>query len=89
MEVNINNRMVLIVGPSSTGKTTLARKIKQEFDKKAIIISHDETLKRINRQQPQEKIDLEYRLTLIKEIYEIAIQVRAVCICISILSITK
>lgn len=70
MNININNRLVLIVGPSTTGKTTLSKRIKKEANVKSIIISHDEVLEKINKNQSQEQLDLNFRLTLIKEIAE-------------------
>lgn len=68
MEVNINNRIVLIIGPSTTGKTTLSKKINEESQVKSKIISHDGVLNTINKNQSQEKIDMEFKLEFIKQI---------------------
>jgi len=64
----ISTRLVVIVGPSTTGKTTLAKKISSEFKGKSIIISHDDVVNKINKNQPQDKIDMQFRLLLIEQI---------------------
>ena len=69
MEINLTNRLILIVGPSTTGKPNLAKKIKREAPANAVIISHDEVLRKINRKQSQAQIDLEFRLALIQQIF--------------------
>lgn len=51
MNVNINNRLVLIVGPSTTGKTILSKKVKEDANVKSVVISHDEVLNKINKNQ--------------------------------------
>lgn len=68
MEINIDNRVVLIVGPSTTGKTTLSKRIQEESSRKSVIISHDEVLKTINQSQTKEAFDTDFRLTLLKRI---------------------
>ena len=68
MNVNINNRLVLIVGPSTTGKTILSKKVKEDANVKSVVISHDEVLNKINKNQSQEQIDLSFRLALINQI---------------------
>jgi len=49
-------------------KTTLAKKISSEFKGKSIIISHDDVVNKINKNQPQDKIDMQFRLLLIEQI---------------------
>lgn len=66
--MKLNNRLVIIVGPSTTGKTTLSKKISAEFPEKSIIISHDEVLARINKNQAQDAINLQFRLRFIEQI---------------------
>lgn len=68
MEININNRLILIVGPSTTGKTTVAKKINSEAPVKSVIISHDEVLKKVNKNQSQAQIDLDFRLSFIDDV---------------------
>ena len=48
MTIQISNRLVIIVGPSTSGKTTLSHKMKKDFDGNSIIISHDVVLDKIN-----------------------------------------
>ncbi len=42
MKLEINNRICIILGPTTSGKTTLARRLKKEFKGKSVIISHDD-----------------------------------------------
>lgn len=70
MNINIKNRLVLIIGPSTTGKTNLSKKIKREANKKSIIISHDDVLKDIDQSLPQEQRDYVFRLEFIRQIAE-------------------
>ena len=66
--MKLNNRLIIIVGPSTTGKSTLAKKINEESPEKSVIISHDEVLKKVNRNQSQDAINLQFRLKLIEQI---------------------
>lgn len=68
MNININNRLVLIVGPSTTGKTTLSKKIEKESQMKSVIISHDEVLEKIDKNQSQKQIDEKFHLEFIHQI---------------------
>lgn len=70
--MRIETRIVLIVGPSSQGKTTLAKRLEQELPGRNIVISHDEVLEGIDKDQPQEIIDLQFRETLLDKICEAA-----------------
>ena len=68
--MDINNRVVLIIGPSSTGKTTLSKKIEEESPVKSVVISHDDVLEGINKNRSQDEINLDFRLTLIEKIFD-------------------
>lgn len=68
MNLDITNRLVLICGPTTSGKTTLANRIKNESPVSSIVISHDEVLAKVNKNQSQEKIDYEFRMRFISEI---------------------
>lgn len=45
MNIDINNRFVMICGPTTTGKTTLAYRIKKECSGNCVVISQDEIIK--------------------------------------------
>ena len=71
--IEISTRIVIICGPTSSGKTTMAYRIKNEFNGESIVISHDEVLATINQKQSQEKIDEQFRLAYfnsIKDAYQ-------------------
>lgn len=68
--INIKTRIILIVGSTSQGKTTLSTRIKEEAPGKAIIISHDEVLSLIDKKQQQSEIDNQFRMTLLRKIVE-------------------
>lgn len=68
MNINISDRIVLIVGPTSSGKTTFAKRIKSLSNFETVIISHDEVLSKVDKHQSQEKIDMDFRLLLLSEI---------------------
>lgn len=70
--MKIETRIVLIVGPSSQGKTTLAKRLEKELPGRNVVISHDEVLEEIDKDQPQEIIDLQFRISLIAKICEAA-----------------
>ena len=66
--MKIKTRIILIVGPSSQGKTTLAKRLKKELSGRNVVISHDEVLAEVNKNQSQDGIDLQFRLLLINKI---------------------
>lgn len=68
MCITINSRVVLIVGPTTSGKTTLAKRIKEEFPGKAIIISHDDIAMNLNKNNSKEQSDFEHRMKMISSI---------------------
>ncbi len=61
MELKIKNRLVIINGPSCSGKSALADRIQEECSGKCVIIGHDDILEYVDKNQPQEKIDEEFR----------------------------
>ncbi len=60
MEIKFNNRLVIINGPSCSGKTTLADRIQAEYKGKCVVICHDDILGFVDKNQPQEKIDEDF-----------------------------
>lgn len=68
MDINITDRIIILVGPTSSGKSTLAKRIKESTKQKTVIVSHDEILSTINRCQSQEKIDFEFRNKFLEEL---------------------
>ncbi len=69
MNVDIDSRLVLVVGPPTAAKTMLSQKIQKEANVKSVIISHDKVMKTTNKDQSRGKIDLDYRVKFIKEIF--------------------
>lgn len=63
MDIKIKNRLVIINGPSCSGKSTLANRIQDEYNGngKCAIIGHDDILAYVNKDQSQEQIDFEFR----------------------------
>ncbi len=70
MSIPINHRVVLVVGPTTSGKSTMSRKIRDGFSGTSVIVSHDEVLLGVNQNQPQNVIDLEFRLQYLNRIQE-------------------
>lgn len=68
MKLNIKDRLVIIVGPSTTGKSTLARKINREFNYISTIISYDEITKKNNKKSSQKTDDDIFRTQLLEQI---------------------
>lgn len=60
MEINIKNRLVIIIGPSCMGKSTLADRIQEGYNGRCAIIGHDDILEIVNKNQEQYKIDDEF-----------------------------
>lgn len=69
-KMKIKTRMVLIIGPSSQGKTTLAKRLEKELSGKNVVISHDDVLSEIDKNQPQFFIDMDFRMLLLEKISE-------------------
>ena len=42
MQIDLETRIVIITGPSTTGKSTLARSIKESSKINTLVISHDD-----------------------------------------------
>jgi len=57
--------LAIIVGPSSQGKSSLAKQIQDAFSGNSVQISHDEIVQSIDPNQPQQNIDNEYRQRII------------------------
>lgn len=55
MQINIEDRIVVITGPTTTGKSTLAAMIKATSPVKTTIISHDKIRMRIKQNQTEEE----------------------------------
>ena len=53
MQIDIDSRIVIITGPSTTGKSTLANKILESSPVKAVVISHDAIANEINDKQSE------------------------------------
>ncbi|MDE5587233.1 MAG: ATP-binding protein, partial [Bacilli bacterium] len=70
MTIPINNRIVLIIGPTTSGKSTMAKKIQDQFQGSSVIVSHDEVFYQVNQNQSQSAIELEFRLFYISSILE-------------------
>lgn len=70
MTIPINNRVILIIGPTTSGKSTIAKRIQEQFDEKSILISHDGILMEVNKNQTQSEIDFEFRIRYITKIKE-------------------
>ena len=68
MEITLNNRLCILIGPTTSGKTTLSKRIKDEFSENCKVISHDGVLSKIPKNQSQNQIDFQFRITLLKEI---------------------
>lgn len=62
MDIKINNRLVIINGPSCSGKTTLANRIQDEYNGngKCAVIGHDDILAYVDKNQSQEQIDKDF-----------------------------
>ena len=63
--INIKNRVCVLIGPTTGGKTTLAHRIQKEFEGKSVIVSHDEVLKEIPKNQSQYDINTQFRIALL------------------------
>lgn len=64
-------RVLVIVGPTSSGKTTLAKKLQTQFlPKKAVVISHDDIVNQISHSNfvNQEQQNMQFRIKLIMDI---------------------
>ena len=65
------DRILLIVGPTSSGKTTLAHKLRDQIPspKKAVVISHDDIVQEIanNIHEPKQR-DQKFRVMLIERV---------------------
>lgn len=62
MDIKIKNRLVIINGPSCSGKTTLAKRIQDEYNGngQCAIIGHDDILAFVDKNQSQDKIDKDF-----------------------------
>lgn len=55
--IQINNQIVLIIGPTTSGKTTLAHRIQKQYHASSKIISQDDILNQEDKSQNQESLD--------------------------------
>jgi len=70
MNIPINHRVVLIIGPTTSGKSTMSQKIVKGFSGTSTIVSHDDVLLTVDQNQPQNVIDLEFRIRYLNQIQE-------------------
>ena len=70
MNIPINHRVVLIIGPTTSGKSTMAQKIVKGFSGTSVIVSHNDILLTVDQNQPQNVIDLEFRKRYLNQIQE-------------------
>ena len=49
MQIDLETRIVIITGPSTTGKSTLARSIKESSKINTLVISHDDIASIVNQ----------------------------------------
>lgn len=55
--IQINNQMIIIIGPTTSGKTTLAYKIQEQYHAPSKVISQENILKQEELNQSQEALD--------------------------------
>ena len=69
MQIDIDNRIVIITGPSTTGKSTLANKILESSPVKAVVISHDAIAGEINDKQSEREKSEELYIRLVNKVF--------------------
>ena len=70
MQIDIKNRIVIITGPSTSGKTTLAKKIKEMSPVKTVIIAHDDIAAMIDQNKTEDEKNEDFWAMLIEKIGE-------------------
>lgn len=68
MQINLETRIVIITGPSTTGKSTLARSIKESSKINTLVISHDDIASIVNQNNPEQLVKEEFYEKLKKTI---------------------
>lgn len=68
MQINIENRIIIITGPSTTGKTTLAKMIKESSPVQTTIVSHDAIASKIDAKLSEELRQEEFYVKMLTEI---------------------
>ena len=69
MQIDIASRIVIITGPSTTGKSTLANKILESSPVKAVVISHDAIADEINDKQSERQRSEELYIRLVNKVF--------------------
>ncbi len=70
MQIDIKNRIVIITGPSTSGKTTLAKKIKEMSPVNTVIIAHDDIAAMIDQNKTEDEKNEDFWAMLIEKIGE-------------------
>ena len=70
MQIDIKNRIVIITGPSTSGKTTLAKKIKEISPVNTAIIAHDDIAAMIDQNKTEDEKNEDFWAILIEKIGE-------------------
>lgn len=70
MQIDIKNRIVIITGPSTSGKTTLAKKIREMSPVKTVIIAHDDIAAMIDQNKTEDEKNEDFWAMLIEKIGE-------------------
>ena len=60
MQIDLETRIVIITGPSTTGKSTLARSIKESSKINTLVISHDDIASIVNQNNPEQLVKEEF-----------------------------
>lgn len=68
MQIDIKNRIVIITGPSTSGKTTLAKKIKEMSPVNTVIIAHDDIAVMIDQTKTDAEKNDDFWAMLIEKI---------------------
>ena len=69
MQIDIDSRIVIITGSSTTGKSTLANKILESSPVKAVVISHDAIANEINDKQSERQRSEELYIRLVNKVF--------------------
>lgn len=70
MDINIENRLVVICGPTTSGKTTLTNRIKKEFSGNCKIIAHDDIISRLPKFINEKAQSQMFMNILLQELYK-------------------
>ena len=69
MQIDIDSRIVIITGPSTTGKSTLANEILESSPVKVVVISHDAIADEINDKQSEKERSEELYIRLVNKVF--------------------